>query len=217
MNLSKAIKKLILHEPFYGIFAASLHKEVNNKIPTAGVSKHNIGVKLAYNEKFFNSLTDKQKLGILKHELLHVSLGHLIIRDKFSDKKIFNIAADLEINQYIDRDWLPDDVLFLSSFPDLNLPVKAGTKAYYDILIKKAEDGGSDSLNNLLDQMDGKSPYCHETWNDFNEISDIEKKLIKKQLEHQIQDVAKEVKKSCGRLPGEIESFLERIKKYESR
>lgn len=215
MNLSRATKKLILHEPFYGIFAAGLHKEVDNRIQTAGVSKHNIGVKLAYNEEFFNNLKDKQKLGLLKHELLHIALGHLIVRDKYPDKKLFNIAADIEINQYIDEDWLPNGALLPKTFPDINLPCKAGTKEYYDILKQKKEDGSSESLSNLLDQMDGQSPYCHETWDDFEELSDIEKKLVQRQVQHQIQDAADQIKKSCGNIPGEIDSILDKIKNDE--
>ena len=35
-------------------------------------------------------------------KLLHVSFGHMVMRDLYDNHKLFNIAADLEINQYID-------------------------------------------------------------------------------------------------------------------
>ena len=67
----------------------------------AGVSKNGIGVQLSINPGFFTNLNEKQRIGLLKHELLHVSFGHITMRDRFSNHKLFNIAADLEINQYI--------------------------------------------------------------------------------------------------------------------
>ena len=45
--LAKASKTLILEEPFYGLFLVGLNKTFRKDIPTAGVSKHGIGVQLA--------------------------------------------------------------------------------------------------------------------------------------------------------------------------
>ena len=78
---------------------------------------------------------------LLKHELLHVSFGHMIMKDRFENFKLFNIAADIEINQYIDSDYLPEGGLTLETFKELELPTKAGTKIYYDLLDQACEDG----------------------------------------------------------------------------
>ena len=100
--VSKASKTLIFTEPFYGLFLVGLNKVYREDIPTAGVSKHGIGAQLAINPKFFDDLSDKHRIGLLKHELLHISFGHLLTRERYDDKKLFNIAADIEINQYMD-------------------------------------------------------------------------------------------------------------------
>ena len=100
-NLAKAGKTLILKEPFYGLFLVGLNKTFRKDIPTAGVSKNGIGVQLSVNPEFFDNLNELHRIGLLKHELLHISFGHLVLRDRFSNHKLFNIAADLEINQYI--------------------------------------------------------------------------------------------------------------------
>ena len=42
--LSKTTKNLIFEEPFYGLFLIGLNKVYRQDIPTAGVSKHGIGV-----------------------------------------------------------------------------------------------------------------------------------------------------------------------------
>jgi predicted metal-dependent peptidase len=214
-DLSSVSKTILFKEPFYGLFLIGLKKEFTDQVPTAGVSKNNIGVGLYINPDFFNSLNDDKKYGLIKHELLHIAFGHLIVRDMYADKKLFNIAADLEINQYINRSKLPEGGLTLDTFPDLNLPYKAGTKKYYEILQQANKNGTSESLSNLLDTMDGNSQYCHPTWDEFDEVDEATKKLIQKQVDYQINEVAQTIEKSQGHIPGEISSILERIRYVE--
>lgn len=213
--VSKTSKNLIFEEPFYGLFLVGLNKSFTDKIPTAGVSKNGIGVQLAVNPDFFNSLSERHRIGLLKHELLHISFGHLIMRDMYSDHKLFNIAADLEINQYIDSADLPEGGLTFNSFPELQFPNKAGTKIYYDILEKARQDGSCPSLDSLLDQMDGNSPYCHGTWEDFEDIPEAEKKLIQKQIDHQVKENADSTEKRCGNIPGELADLIQRLRHVE--
>jgi predicted metal-dependent peptidase len=213
--ISKASKTLIFTEPFYGLFLVGLNKVYTDKIPTAGVSQHGIGVQLAVNPDFFTDLNDKHRIGLLKHELLHISFGHLLIRDQYSDKKLFNIAADLEINQYIDDDYLPDGGITMNSFPELDLPARAGTKIYYDLLEQARENGSCPSLDELMDQMDGSTPYDHSTWDDFEDLPEAEKKLIQKQVEHQLKENAEMTEKRCGNIPGELADLIQRLRHVE--
>lgn len=214
-SLAKASKTLILSEPFYGLFLVGLNKTFRKDIPTAGVSKHGIGAQLSINPDFFSNLSLEHKIGLLKHELLHISFGHLITRDRYSDKKLFNIAADLEINQYIDSQYLPEGGLTLEMFSELNLPVKAGTDKYYELLQKEQDEGNCPSLNNLLNSMNGDSPYDHSTWDEFDELSEADKKLIEKQIEHQIKEVAEQTEKRCGSIPGELAELVSRLRYVE--
>ena len=210
-DVSKISKTLIFTEPFYGLFLIGLNKKYITSIPTAGVSKHGIGVQLSINPDFFMELNDNHKYGLIKHELLHIAFGHLIVRELYPDKKLFNIAADLEINQYISSENLPQGGLLLSSFPELKLPKRAGTKTYYDLLNQAREDGTSPSLDSLMDMMDGNSPYCHGTWDEFDELSAAEKKLVQKQVEHQLKEVAQSTQKRCGNIPGELQDIIQRL------
>lgn len=214
-KVAKASKSLLLKEPFYGLFLIQLNKIYRKDIPTAGVSQNSMRVDLAINPDFANSLSPEHLIGLLKHELLHVSFGHLLIRNQFEDKKLFNIAADLEINQYIDSDYLPEGGLTLNTFPELNLPSKAGTKKYYDLLKQAQNSGSAPSLDNLLDQMDGNTQYDHSTWGDFEELTDVEKKLIDKQINHQLKEAAEVIKKSQGDIPGELSEIISNLFKIE--
>ena len=215
-QLAKASKTLILEEPFYGLFLVGLNKTFRKDIPTAGVSKHGIGVQLAVNPDFFDDLSLEHRVGLVKHEILHISFGHLIMRDIYSDKKLFNIAADLEINQYIDSSYLPEGGITMDSFPELKLPVKAGTKVYYDLLSEAKDDGTSPSLDSMLNDTEGDSPYdAHATWDEFDELSEADKKLIEKQIEHQLKEVAEQTEKRQGTIPGELGEIISRLRHVE--
>ena len=106
---------------------------------------------------------------------------------------------------------LPEGGLLLSSFPELNLPRKAGTKVYYELLQQAQEDGTSPSLDNLMDKMDGSSQYDHSTWNDFDELPEADKKLVQKQIEHQLKESAEQTEKRSGNIPGELADLIKRL------
>ena len=210
-QVARTTKSLIFAEPFYGLFLIGINKKYSLGLATAGVSKNNIGCQLTINPEFYNDLSEDHRFGLIKHELLHIAFGHLITRDRYSDKKLFNIAADLEINQYILESKLPDGGLLLSSFPELNLPKKAGTDKYYELLQEAQEDGTSPSLDNLMNQMDGESPYCHSTWDEFNDLPEADKKLLQKQIEHQLKESAEQTVKKQGTVPGELAELIHRL------
>jgi len=213
--LARASKSLILDEPYYGLFLIGLNKQIRKDIPTAGVSKNGIGVQLSINPGFFADLNEKQRIGLLKHELLHVSFGHITMRDRFSNHKLFNIAADLEINQYIAADQLPEGGLTLDTFPELNLPKKAGTTKYYELLEQEQKSGSCPSLDSLLDQMDGDSQYCHGTWKEFEDLTEAEQKLVEKQVQHQMKETAEQTEKRRGNIPGELAELISRLRHIE--
>ena len=213
--VARTTKSLIFEEPFYGLFLIGINKQYSDKIPTAGVSKHGIGMQLTINPDFYLNLSEDHRYGLVKHELLHIAFGHLVMRDLYSNHKLFNIAADLEINQYILESKLPEGGLLLSSFPELNLPTKAGTKEYYRLLEEAQQDGTCPSLDNLMDQMDGNSPYCHSTWEEFDALPEADKKLVQKQIEHQLKESAEQTEKKQGTVPGELADLIHRLTHIE--
>ena len=211
-DLSKIGKQLMLSEPFYGVFLSTLNKVVRKDVPTAGVCLQGINYQLAVNEEFWNSLPgDKPKIGLLKHELLHICFNHLLDKDDYPDQELHNIAADIEINQYIAEEYYPsNDLLLPSSYPELNLPLKAGTKVYYGLLKQALESGASPKLQQLMDGLKGEG--LHPTWSEFDGLSEADAKLAKSQLEHQIKEILKsQSDKGRGFVPSELESFIDDI------
>lgn len=149
-SLASITKKLMFKEPFYGYFLLSLNKVISERIPTAGVGLNKINMELIINPKYWDSLTDPVKLGLLKHELLHLGFFHLDLREKYNDHVLFNIAADLEVNQYLDKENCGEGWIYLKDYPELKLPERAGTQEYYRILedyLKKRQAKGKSNQN----------------------------------------------------------------------
>ena len=213
-SLSKISKELMLKEPYYGFFLIMLNKMWRKDLPTAGVSKNGINYQLAINEEFWTSLSEKHQMGLLKHELLHIAFGHLVSFGSFRNKKLANVAMDMEINQYIDPEYLPDGGIDINNYEDLDLDRKAGCRYYYDKLQQlkdeKDKDGtcGNEEMDKLLDCIDNGDVPDHSTWEEFDDLSEAEKKLIEKQLQKVLSDAKEQTIKKRGNVPGEIEGVI---------
>ena len=213
-SLSKISKALLLAEPYYGFFLLMLNKYWDNRIPTACVGKNGINYQLRINEEFWTSLDDAKKMGLLKHELLHIAFNHLTMHFNFSDKRLANVAMDMEINQYIDANMLPEGGITLESYPELNLNERAGCRYYYDALRKAQKDkdekgtSGSPGMDKLLDGLgNGNDPTNHD-WEIFDDLSEAERKLVDKQTQRVLNQAKEQTVKRQGTVPGEIESQI---------
>ena len=232
-ELAKASKDLMLKEPFYGLFLIMLNKQWNNKaVPTAGVSRLGINYQLYLNTDFWDTLNSQQKIGLLKHELLHIAFFHITDWSHLTNKEIANIAMDIEINQLIQEDHLPPGPQLPSTYPELNLKPKGGTQYYYDELLKASKcPGQCPNLDAMLEGMKSSMPGMgavkvkidangqiteiqvpnHDSWEEFEALDDATKKLIKAQTEHILKEVADQVTKSRGTIPGEMKEILDKL------
>jgi predicted metal-dependent peptidase len=212
-EIAKFSKQLMLKEPFYGLVLISLNKELDKNIQTACVTPDKINVKLKVNPNFWNTLDDKTKLGILKHELLHICFFHLINWDRFENKKVYNIAADLEINQYINSDMKGEtwDGLEItnSPFKELNLKERMGTKYYYDALMEEIKNNPEGDVAKMASD---DSDFIMDLEEMMEGMSEAEKKLIAKQIDHQLKEIA-ESNKSRGRgfFPNEMQDYIDSL------
>jgi len=228
-SLSKISKDLMLKEPFYGFFLIMLNKVWHDAIGTAAVSKNGINYQLTISEKFWEPLSNNCRMGLLKHELLHIAFNHLTTFDLFKDKKLANIAMDMEINQYIDKDWLPKGGIDIDDYSDLNLNRRAGSRYYYyklqSLQKKKKQNStcGCENMDKLLDAV--KKGSCqvkigvpgegdknvnmpNHPWKDFQNLPDAEKQLIEKQLQRVLSEVKSQAQKKQGNIPGEMKGII---------
>jgi predicted metal-dependent peptidase len=225
-SLAKASKDLMLKEPFYGLFLIGLNKKWTETIPTAGVGLNKINVELHINSEFWTGLTPHQHIGLLKHELLHIAFFHLTDFKHLADHELANIAMDIEINQYINADYLPPGPMLPSSFPDLDLDLKAGTLYYYEKLQKEKEKNNKD-IKAITDAMAAGEGKCtlpssgdevqlpQHDWDEMENLDEATEKLMKAQIGHQLTQAADQVRKSQGTVPGEMELLIKNLNSLE--
>lgn len=217
-ELSSIVKTIMLEQPFYGLFLLNINKDFNERVPTAGVSLEGINYRLTINPKFWDSLSDDHKQGLVLHEALHIVFNHLILRDDFQDKYLANVAMDCELNQYIEPHLLPEGAILPSTLEEklgVTLDKKAGTHYYYNAIAEAQKDckgqcGGGEGGEGLPDTLDD-----HDSWGNSEDLSEAEKKLIEKQNDYLIKEAAEQTMKSRGYIPGEIQEIYKRITKLE--
>lgn len=189
LTLPQAIRKLLIREPFYGLYLMSLNKYFDNSISTACVKLNGINTDLVINKEFWDSLSDEAELGLLQHELGHILFQHLTMWDDFPNKKHLNIAQDAEVNSYIDV--LPPNPILAENY---GLPSTMGTKFYYENIPEDKDDE-----NDTLDSHD---------WQDFRNLSDSEKTLVQNQINHIAKQTAETVMKSNGHIPAGLQEYI---------
>ncbi len=157
-SITGAIIMLLQESRFYGEMVLTMNIRVTHSVPTAGVCIKD-KVELHINPTFFDALTPKERVAVLKHECAHLLNDH-IPRSKVlapeayqkSDKidgiinqmkhYAINIAADAAINPGIPN--IGKDCIFPSQFGMPN----GHTMEDYFIALKEQE-------------RQGKNPFAH--------------------------------------------------------
>ncbi len=189
-------------EPFYGYFFINLSKQVTTKLPTLAVGCQKNDVVLYINPNFWKEELNsfKFKLGAIKHEILHLVFDHITTSLKWSNKRMFNIAADLVVNQFIPRNQLIEGVVLLEKFPELNLLPFESSHYYYNRLLelynecsmcKNGEKDDNVSWQNLKNFLgdDSQSQTQHVYWEEIQKLSDAEKKALSNQQKKKIRGI----------------------------
>lgn len=206
---SQSITNLVFNEPFYGHILQSITRKFTDTIPTAAVALNNQHVELLINEKYFvKKLNDSERIAVLKHEVLHLVLKHLFRNKNYHNKRLlYNIAADLVVNQYI-GDWeLPVNAITLNSFPDLKL-MRFQSLDYYIAQLIKIEHELLKNINKdaVID--------LHPTWDNNFDDSNFNNEIISNNLDQIIIDSFElDIRKGgYGSIPKEIKHAIYTIK-----
>ena len=238
-EVSKTAIGLLLKEPFYGHFLTGLSKEVTAAVPTMAVAlSENKLFKLCINARFWSEelSEEKHRYGVIKHEILHLALGHLLAAPKFQNRTLFNIAADIVVNQYIEREQLPQGAILLEQFRDLKLEPNQDIGYYYRRLMQAAREGGGagqpagnpqqgtgssetsgmdmDRLKELLERGSSDSWLeRHEQWQkQARQLSAAEQSNLQQVRESMIHSTVQRLQnRDFGSLPGELQSYLRDI------
>ncbi len=135
-NLNMHTARLLMDEPFFAALSRRIDKRASTAIPTAGVKvdKDRGTFVMLYNPEFFEGLTDKQKLGVLKHEFYHLVFEHVTGRlPEAGMSKLWNVATDLAINSHLQGE-LPDMCCMPGEGPFEDLPLGKSAEWYFNKL-----------------------------------------------------------------------------------
>lgn len=148
-ELSRCIVALLIKEPYFGHLLGGVVRHVTDDIQTLAVALTDTGVHLCVNPAFFVGTLRRadERTAVVKHEALHLSLRHLFfVGSSTRNQLLFNIAADLVVNQWV-KPWpLPAGALTLEMFPDLDLEPDQSLEWYLA------------RLEALWNQMHGQAP-----------------------------------------------------------
>ena len=221
MKIERAYKRLLIENPFYGLFLLGLSKVINRSVETACVRKRGINCELVINPDYWETQDDTQQLNLLCHEVYHIVFQHMFLWDSFPNKDILGLATDCEVNSYLrnlDNSWVVPSIW--------NLPKKQGTKFYYEEILKQdppqqqqqqSNGGGSGDSQDNKDGMP-QTKDDHTQWGkDFQECSDAEKQLIQNQINQQIKTAAEQTIKMRGTIPSEMQEIVDELFKPKPR
>jgi predicted metal-dependent peptidase len=132
LDVKSNIRDLIRQIPLLGFIIIKLKWSFSNQCKTAAIDRR---CRLLINKEYFSSLTNKERVAILKHESLHVAHRHFERLIDVSQPQIATIAKEISINQYIEG--LPEGCPTVENY---NLDKGLSLEEYYKLLIKIAEN-----------------------------------------------------------------------------
>jgi predicted metal-dependent peptidase len=221
--LSRSIVDLVRREPFFGHVLGGLPRHFTSSIETMAVGLRGDSIQLVVNPSFIMNAVRRahERTGVLKHEVLHVVLKHLL-RIGDSDPHLWNIAADLVVNQYVAPFSLPAGALSLEDFPDLGLEAGETAEHYYAALARASRSRrrhprSFDRINQLRDRG---FPSDHSLWAgapggelDGHPCGAAVPQRIRRAMEQVVEDQvlrAVERTRTAGP-PGSMPAWLERL------
>lgn len=234
--LQSCIYQIVRENPFIGGLLQELTFKFNNSIPTAaiGFNKTNQKYELLFNLDYFTKNTKEARIAILTHEILHFLHKHLfrwqLMDVKLEDRFLWNIAADMAINQYIKG--LPENCIDFKKFKQKDgsvFPPYLTMEQYYDLLQNnrdqeqkgkpqkgtKGENGepqmGTGNEGPNKEELDKYEPMDEHSW---EELSDEEKERMAREAEKLVKRTIEKTAYSHSNIPGYAQDFLNELETF---
>ena len=103
-EISRCTVELLRNEPFYGHILGGMQRHFTESVKTLAVGLRGDAIQLMVSPQFLLKELTKadNRTAVLKHEVLHLVFKHLFRNQSLShDPKLWNLATDLVVNQYI--------------------------------------------------------------------------------------------------------------------
>lgn len=211
-SVFRICKKLLIKEPFYGLFLLNINKHYSDKIKTAAVAVEGINPVLLINKDFWKGLPEEMAVSVLKHECSHLMFGHLTEAWAYLRKEnmeLLNVACDNEVNS-----WIPalqtDPYCYPARYGMEN---GKGTLFYYDKLRQLQGNQGKGPGSGQSGDF-GQTIDDHSTWEDMTEA---ERQLVQQQIDRIAKQTAEQVQRNQGSIPGQFKDYIDELFKVKPR
>lgn len=160
----------------------------------------------------FDDYTLKERLAILKHEMLHIIYDHVTGRGQGLNHLAWNYATDCALNQHINPEHLPKNCITPNSLGkmfNMDVPVNKSSEFYYELIqeaVKKKQKEKKSGKGEGKGE-ESKTPGTHNTWEESIGDKDLQKDITKKMVER----AQEETIKSQGTIPKECAQWLEML------
>ena len=180
---------------FYAHVIAQCDIVFSDEVSLCGVSFDQTRYKLWINPTDLEKYPLNIQIGLMKHEMSHILYNH-IARGLKLDNELYNIAADISINQQITRTDLPEEGCFHNE-GHFNFPVNLTSEQYYELILEDKKNNPDKYKNS-----DGKPN--HDKWEESEGEPDMMKEKARQMLE-------KSIEKSKGNLPANISEMIDSL------
>jgi hypothetical protein len=128
--------ELLLEEPFYGHLLSGLIKRPE-RVGDVALAVREFQLALYVDEDWLDAAGPPgRRRGRLKHELLHLVFRHPLRREEHHRSVFYHMAADLVVNQFLDREELEPEAVILDHFEGLGLKAGGRWEDYYQALVE---------------------------------------------------------------------------------
>lgn len=128
-------RKMLVKYPFFGSVVANVDYKEDKEIPTAGTD----GETIYYNPEFLERLSVEEQTFIFAHEVCHIAFNH-ILRSNGKDQRLWSIATDGVINQFLKSDGLK----MVQGGVDMAEAIDYDAEQLYEKLLKEKQQNGQD-------------------------------------------------------------------------
>ena len=205
--IQKCILQVRRECSFFGSLMLFAQIEKSKNLPTAATD----GRKIFFNEDFLNSLSSKEQNALMLHEVLHMALLH-VTRRQSRDPHIWNIAADIVVNDLIERNTsfpLPEGAITDNRFQDKSVEyiyeaLLKSKKKYKLVITDILESSNLNNDESKKDSNDVMEPLSQEETDEIESFWKDKMEILKNSSEHQLSN-------GKGSLPAGIEQEISTI------
>ena len=130
-NIDSLKRKMLVKYPFFGSVVVNVKYQETKEVDTACTD----GKIIYYNPEFLNSLSLEEQMFLLAHEVCHIAFNH-ILRSEGKDARLWNIATDAVINQFLMRDGLK----MVEGGVDIAEAINYDAEQLYEKLLKEQQE-----------------------------------------------------------------------------